>query len=111
MKIQSKVPRFHSINVRINTFGCPRLYMIHKINLTFVPLSYTKCQSCCKCCVGWRCLTIGDQEAQIGNTDLVICYLCNKKVLRSEWEKEETDHRSYCAVKSKENRGENIKKK
>ena len=26
MKIQSKVPRFHSINEWINTFGCPRLY-------------------------------------------------------------------------------------
>ena len=53
----------------------------------------------------WRCWANGDQEAQIGNADLVICYLCNKKVLRSEWEKEETDHRSYCAVKSKEHRG------
>ena len=79
--------------------------------LGIVAKLYTKCQSCCKCCGEWRCLAIGDQEAQIGNTDLVICYLCNKKVLRSEWEKEETDHRSYCAVKSKEHRGEEVKKK
>ena len=57
----------------------------------------------------WTCS--GNEEAQIG-PDLVICYLCNKKVLRSEWEKVETDamgdHRSYCAVKTKEHRGRDI---
>ena len=81
--------------------------------LGLVAKLYTKCQSCCaevccECCGQWRRLAIGDQEAQIGNADLVICYLCNKKVLRTEWEKEEDDHRSYCAVKSKDNRGEEV---
>ena len=74
---------------------------------------YTKCQESCKCCNEWQCLAScsGNEEAQIGS-DLVICYLCNKKVLRSEWEKVETDamgdHRSYCAVKTKEHRGREI---
>ena len=75
--------------------------------LGIVAKLYNKCQGCCKCCSEWRlCFAHGDEEVQIGSGDMVICYLCNKKVLRSEWEKEETDHRSYCAVKSKENRGE-----
>ena len=39
------------------------------------------------------------------NSDIVICYLCNKKVAYNEWVKQETGHRSYCAVKSKEHRG------
>ena len=62
---------------------------------------YTKCKSCCKCCVDWRC--VGGEEEM--NSDIVICYLCNKKVPYNEWVKQETGHRSYCAVKSKEHRG------
>ena len=82
---------------------------------------YSKCKSCCQCCIDWRCAG-GDEEQQL-NSDTVICYLCNKKskkknrfddivhcfivsilVSGNEWVKQETGHRSYCAVKSKEHR-------
>ena len=43
------------------------------------------------------------EDAPDGN---VLCYLCNKRVPREEWNnKEESGHRSYCAVKSKTHRG------
>ena len=64
---------------------------------------YAKCKNCWEghCCL--ECQRPGDEEA--GQPGWVICYLCNKKVPRSEWENQETGHRNYCAVKSKENRG------
>lgn len=71
--------------------------------LGLVAKVYSKCKDCCKCCTEWHC-NQRDEEEQIGS-EMVICYLCNKKVARSEWEKQETGHRSYCAVKSKEHRG------
>ena len=38
---------------------------------------YSKCKSCCQCCIDWRCAG-GDEEQQL-NSDTIICYLCNKK--------------------------------
>ena len=43
-----------------------------------------------------------DDDAE-GNE--VLCYLCNRKVPISEWNNSETGHRRYCAVRSKDNRG------
>ena len=73
--------------------------------LGLVAKLYEKCKNSCggKCCLDWKCVGGGDEEQQL-NSDIVVCYLCNKKVSSSEWVKEETGHRSYCAVKSKEHR-------
>ena len=76
---------------------------------------FRKCQECCPTshqprsgCCQWRgcCRRRSlDEEAAEFGADLIICYLCNKKVEKAEWAKLETGHRSYCAVKSKEHRG------
>ena len=42
---------------------------------------YSKCKSCCQCCIDWRCAG-GDEEQQL-NSDTIICYLCNKKSKKS----------------------------
>ena len=41
----------------------------------------------------------------VHNEEIVICYLCNKKVSVAQWNDRETGHRGYCAVKSKNHRG------
>ena len=58
----------------------------------------------CSCC--YNNSNTGDESADVdveGNE--VLCYLCNRKVPVSEWNNSETGHRTYCALRTKDNRG------
>ena len=74
---------------------------------------FKKFKSCCKSCVDTLCVERGragqpnqeEEMSTVHNEEIVICYLCNKKVSVAQWNDRETGHRSYCAVKSKNHRG------
>ena len=74
---------------------------------------FKKFKSCCKSCVDTLCVERGragqpnqeEEMSTVHNEEIVICYLCNKKVSVAQWNDRETGHRGYCAVKSKNHRG------
>ena len=77
----------------------PILIQILLISVVIIGAALKSCTVC------QRCIRDSDAVDPEAGEPTVACYLCHKKVAASKWNDNETGHRKYCAVKSKEHRG------
>ena len=72
---------------------------------------WTRCKEQWECYCPYSCCRNNSNTAdESDDVDVeggeILCYLCNRKVPASEWNTSDTGHRVFCAMRSKDNRGE-----